>query len=120
MTLTAYLITLRGRIREALVPELQELRDRLAREKELNDQLCVHADDALNKAYDDGRRYADEYWQRRVEPMREEARYYKESYFKLLEMAANLKAMQPGGPVFLAAPASAVDAAMNKERGDGN
>ena len=28
MTLTAYLITLRGRVREALVPELQELRDR--------------------------------------------------------------------------------------------
>lgn len=28
MTLRAYLITLRGRIREALVPELQELRDR--------------------------------------------------------------------------------------------
>jgi hypothetical protein len=28
MTLTAWIITMRGRIREALVPELQELRDR--------------------------------------------------------------------------------------------
>ena len=36
MTLRAWIITMRGRIREALVPELQELRDRLAREKELN------------------------------------------------------------------------------------
>jgi len=32
MTLRAYLITLRGRIREALVPELQVLRDRRAHE----------------------------------------------------------------------------------------
>ena len=32
MTLTAYLITLRGRIREALVPELRDLRDRHAHE----------------------------------------------------------------------------------------
>ena len=30
MTLSAYLITLRGRIREALVPELQVLRTELA------------------------------------------------------------------------------------------
>ena len=118
MTLRAYLITLRGRIREALVPELQELRDRLAKEAELNNRLRVHAHDALNKAFGDGRWQADQDWQRRVEPMREEARHYKEAYFKLLEMAANLKAMQPGCPAFLAAPASAVDAAMAKERGD--
>lgn len=39
MTLRAYLITLRGRIREALVPELQELRDRLAHEAKDNDRL---------------------------------------------------------------------------------
>jgi hypothetical protein len=39
MTLRAYLITLRGRIREALVPELQVLRDRLAHEAKDNDQM---------------------------------------------------------------------------------
>jgi len=83
MTLTAYLITLRGRIREALVPELQVLRDRLA-----------HVQDALDDEFDRGR------WQAE----REEARAYREAYFKLLKMVSEVKAMEPGCPVFLATP----------------
>ena len=38
MTLRAYLITLRGRIREALVPELALLREELGRQR-----TCIHA-----------------------------------------------------------------------------
>lgn len=120
MTPRAWIITLRGRIREALCPELQVLRDRLAKEKELNDQLCAHANDALNRAFDDGRQEADQYWQHRVEPMREEARHYKEAYFQLLEYVAKLKAMEPGCSVFFVAPPDpAVDAAMAKSDGRG-
>jgi hypothetical protein len=44
MTLRAYLITMRGRIREALVPELQVLRDRLAYEAAFNNRLCQHCE----------------------------------------------------------------------------
>jgi hypothetical protein len=93
MTLRAYLITLRGRIREALVPELQVLRDRLAR-----------VQDALNDEFDRGRWQAERDWQQRVEPMRAEARAYREAYFKLLKMVSEVKAMEPGCPVFLATP----------------
>ena len=41
MTLTAYLITLRGRIREALCPELQVLRDQLRIERAKNGALSA-------------------------------------------------------------------------------
>lgn len=47
MTLRAYLITLRGRIREALCPELQVLRDRLAHEARDNDQLYQRLSQAM-------------------------------------------------------------------------
>jgi hypothetical protein len=93
MTLRAYLITLRGRIREALCPELQMLRDRLA-----------HAQDALDDEFDRGHWQAERDWQQRVEPMRAEAQAYKEAYFKLLETVSKVKAMEPGCPVFLATP----------------
>lgn len=46
MTLRAWIITLRGRIREALVPELQELRDRLAKEVTFNNRLCQNIEQA--------------------------------------------------------------------------
>lgn len=39
MTLRAYLITMRGRIREALVPELQVLRDRATNAEAERDAL---------------------------------------------------------------------------------
>ena len=93
MTLRAYLITLRGRVREALVPELQVLRDRLA-----------HVQDALDDEFDRGRWQAERDWQQRVEPMRAEARAYKEAYFNLLKTVSKIKAMEPGCPVFLATP----------------
>ena len=38
MTLRAWIITLRGRIREALVPELALLREELGRQR-----TCIHA-----------------------------------------------------------------------------
>lgn len=50
MTLTAYLITLRGRIREALCPELRELRDRLAQEATLINRLCQCVEQAEARA----------------------------------------------------------------------
>ena len=93
MTLRAMFITMRGRIREALVPELQVLRDRLA-----------HAQDALDDAFDRGRWQAERDWQQRVEPITKEAQAYREAYFKLLETVSKVKAMEPGCPVFLATP----------------
>lgn len=45
-----------------------------------------------------------EEWQQRVEQMRAETMAYKEAYFRLVEMVAKSKAMEPGCPVFLAAP----------------
>jgi hypothetical protein len=83
MTLRAWIITLRGRVRDALCPELQVLRDRLA-----------HVQDALDDEFDRGR------WQAE----RDEARAYREAYFKLLKMVSEVKAMEPGCPVFLATP----------------
>ncbi len=46
MTPRAWIITLRGRIREALCPELQVLRDRLAHEATFNNRLCQNIEQA--------------------------------------------------------------------------
>ena len=48
MTLTAWIITLRGRIREALVPELQVLRDRLAKEVAATNNMRPLVDDYIS------------------------------------------------------------------------
>jgi hypothetical protein len=40
----------------------------------------------------------------RLEAERDEARAYREAYFKLLKMVSEVKAMEPGCPVFLATP----------------
>lgn len=47
MTLRAWIITLRGRIRETLVPELQELRDRLAKEVAATNNMRPLVDDYI-------------------------------------------------------------------------
>jgi hypothetical protein len=67
-------------------------------------ELMQQALDALDDEFDRGRLQAERDWQQRVEPMRAEARAYKEAYFKLLETVAKIKAMEPGCPVFLATP----------------
>ncbi len=112
MTLTAYLITLRGRIREALVPELQELRDRLAHEKELNDQLSVRALPAETNT---------RYWMTIAVAQLSDARRGRFLLDKMRHQNCEpyagwaLTGIYPGDD-----PAAAVDAAMNKERGDDN
>jgi hypothetical protein len=107
MTLTAYLITLRGRIREALVPELQYLRDRLAREKELNDQLSVRALPAETNT---------RYWMTIAVAQLSDARRGRFLLDKMRHQQCGpnegwtLDELFPGDD-----PASAVDAAMAKE-----
>ena len=93
MTLRAWIITMRGRIREALCPELQVLRDELA-----------YARTKLDIEFDNGRRQAEREWKQRLESMRAVAELYKESYHGLLKMISKAKAMEPGCPVFLATP----------------
>lgn len=67
-------------------------------------ELMQQALDALDDEFDRGRLQAERDWQQRVEPMRAEARAYKEAYFNLLETVSKIKAMEPGCPVFLATP----------------
>jgi len=93
MTLRAYLITMRGRIRERLCPELQALRYELA-----------YARTKLDIEFDNGRRQAEREWKQRLESMRAVAELYKEGYHGLLKMISKAKAMEPGCPVFLATP----------------
>jgi hypothetical protein len=88
MTLRAYLITMRGRIREALVPELQVLRDNHAT---LLDNASIEVRRLRAEAL-------------KLEAERDESRAYREAYFKLLKMVSEVKAMEPGCPVFLATP----------------
>ena len=107
MTLTAYLITLRGRIREALVPELQELRDRLAHEAKDNDQLYQRLQQAGVEARD---------WKAIAATQFDDARRGRFLLDKMrhLQYGQNegwtLTELYPGDDA-----ASAVDAAMNKE-----
>jgi hypothetical protein len=88
MTLRAWIITMRGRIREALVPELQVLRDN-------------HATLLENASIEVRRLRAEAL---KLEAQRDESRAYREAYFKLLKMVSEVKAMEPGCPVFLATP----------------
>ena len=67
-------------------------------------EVMQQALDALDDEFDRGRLQAERDWQQRVEPMRAEARAYKEAYFNLLETVSKIKAMEPGCPVFLATP----------------
>ena len=112
MTLTAYLITLRGRIREALVPELQELRDRRAHEFALNVQMCQQLRDADANARE---------WKAVAQSQIYAARRGRYLLAKMQHQQCGpnegwtLGDLYPGDDA-----AAAVDAAMNKERGDGN
>ena len=118
MTLRAYLITLRGRIREALVPELQELRDKLAHESTFNNRLCQGIEQA-NVNAGEWRAIADVAIKRAGE-LKLDARRGR---FLLAQMqnvdyrecsAWTLNWAYPGDD-----PASAVDAAMAKSDGRG-
>ena len=117
MTLTAWIITLRGRIREALVPELQVLRNRLAGEAAFNNRLCQRIEQAESDA------------RMRKGNAESEARFARidridarRGRFLLAKMHYRLRGpnegwtldeLYPGDD-----PASAVDAAIAKERGD--
>jgi len=117
MTLRAYLITLRGRIREALVPELQVLRDRLAYEAAFNNRQCQHcetaeasarewraiADAAIKRASANGPDARRGRWL--LDQMRHQ-NYGPNSGWTLTDI-------YPGDDA-----AAAIDAAMEKERGD--
>ena len=120
MTLRAYLITLRGRIREALVPELQELRDRatIAEQNALNGRTSARAIQAEAGARE---------WQaiadaavKRAGALAPDARRgrYLLAKMRHLQYGQNegwtLTELYPG-----ADPASAVDAAMAKSDGRG-
>ena len=110
MTLRAYLITLRGRIREALVPELQVLRDRHAHEFALNGRLSMRALQAEADARD---------WKAIAATQFDDARRGRFLLARMQHQQCGpnegwtLDELYPGDD-----PASAVDAAMAKERGD--
>ena len=118
MTLRAYLITLRGRIREALVPELQELRDRatIAEQNALNGRTSARAIQARAREW----RAIAYTAVKRADALAPDARrgrwlvtqMRQESSWPSVEWG--LPGTYPGDD-----PAAAVDAAMAKERGDG-
>jgi hypothetical protein len=107
MTLTAWIITMRGRIREALVPELQELRDRLKHKAAANIRLRLRAQWAGADAKD---------WRAIAETQFDDARRGRFLLDKMRHQNCEphagwaLTGIYPGDD-----PASAVDAAMNKE-----
>ena len=119
MTLRAYLITLRGRIREALVPELQELRDRatIAEQNALNGRTSARAIQAEARARE---------WRaiayaavKRADALAPDARRGRwlidnmRQEYSEPSVEWGLTGTYPGDD-----PASAVDAAIAKERGD--
>lgn len=110
MTLRAYLITLRGRIREALVPELQELRDRHAHEFALNGRLSMRAIQAETRAKEWKAIAATQFYDARrgrwlLDKMQHQQCGPNEGW--------TLDELYPGDDA-----AAAIDAAMDQERGD--
>jgi len=117
MTLRAYLITMRGRIREALCPELQVLRDRLAYEAAFSNWQCQHcetaeasarewraiADAAIKQASANGPDARRGRWM--LDKMRHQQCGPHEGW--------TLDRIYPGDDA-----AAAIDAAMDEERGD--
>jgi hypothetical protein len=126
MTLRAYLITLRGRIREALVPELQVLRNRLAKAESLADKYkwqTIHTCTRAEKAEADAKEWTAIAGAaiKRAGELSLDARRGRFLLDKMRHQNCEphagwaLTGIYPGND-----PASAVDAAMNKERGDDN
>ena len=114
MTLRAWIITMRGRIREALCPELQVLRDRLAYEAAFNNRLCQQLLDVEAKAHEWKGNAENEARLARID--RIDARRGRWLLDKMRHQNCEphagwaLTGIYPGDD-----PASAVDAAMNKE-----
>jgi hypothetical protein len=117
MTLRAYLITLRGRIREALCPDLQVLRDRLAYEAAFNNRLCHQLRDVEAKAHGWKGNAENEARLARID--RIDARRGRWMLDKMRHQNCGphsgwtLTNIYPGDDA-----AAAIDAAMEKERGD--
>jgi len=91
MTLRAWIITMRGRIREALVPELQVLRDQNRSLRADSQQIVAQRNFCMARV-------------EKAEAERDKARAAEDGYRGLLNMVSEVKAMEPGCPVFLATP----------------
>jgi hypothetical protein len=91
MTLRAWIITMRGRAHEALCPELQVLRDQNRSLRADYQQIVAQRNFCMARV-------------EKAEAERDKARAAEDGYRGLLNMVSEVKAMEPGCPVFLATP----------------